>query len=89
MQSARLPLADSEYDGAVSRAYYAHVLRGRSPSIVEGHDIFQTLGCYIGFWQGVRKGWHHPEEYHRYLMDAQEARNTSDYQVLSHTSPKK
>jgi uncharacterized protein (UPF0332 family) len=23
-------------------------------------------------------------EYHRYLMDAQEARNTGDYQVVSH-----
>jgi uncharacterized protein (UPF0332 family) len=25
-----------------------------------------------------------PEEYHRHLMDAQEARNTGDYQVVSH-----
>ena len=25
-----------------------------------------------------------PMEYHRYLMDAQEARNTGDYQVVSH-----
>ncbi len=84
VQSARLLLADGDYDGAVSRAYYAMFYVAEALLLSKGMTLSKHSAVISAFGKEFAKTGTIPGEYHRYLMDAQEARNTGDYQVVSH-----
>jgi uncharacterized protein (UPF0332 family) len=84
VQSARLLLTDGDYDGAVSRAYYAMFYVAEALLLSKGMTFSKHSAVIAGFGREFAKSGMIPEEYHRHLMDAQEARNTGDYQVVSH-----
>jgi len=84
LQSARLLLTDGDYDGAVSRAYYAMYYVAEALLLGKGMTFSKHSAVISAFGKEFAKPGTIPGEYHRYLIDAQEARNTGDYQVLSH-----
>jgi uncharacterized protein (UPF0332 family) len=84
IQSARLLLADGDYDGAVSRAYYAMFYVAEALLLSKGLTFSKHSAVISAFGKEFAKTGTIPAEYHRYLADAQEARNTGDYQVVSH-----
>ena len=84
VQSARLLLTDGDYDGAVSRAYYAMFYVAEALLLAKAKTFSSHSAVISAFGKEFAKPGTIPAEYHRYLMDAQEARNTGDYQVLSH-----
>jgi uncharacterized protein len=83
-QSARLLLADGDYDGAVSRAYYAMFYVAEALLLSKGLTFSKHSAVISAFGKEFAKSGVVPAECHRYLLEAQEARNTSDYQVVSH-----
>ena len=84
LQSARLLLTDGDYDGAVSRAYYAMFYVAEALLLAKGMTFSSHSAVISAFGKEFAKPGTIPGEYHRYLLDAQEARNISDYQVVSH-----
>jgi uncharacterized protein (UPF0332 family) len=84
VQSARLLLTDGDSDGAVSRAYYAMFYVAEALLLSKGMTFSSHSAVISAFGKELAKPGTIPGEFHRYLIDAQEARNTSDYQVVSH-----
>jgi uncharacterized protein (UPF0332 family) len=84
VQSARLLLTDGDYDGAVSRACYAMFYVAEALLLAKDMTFSSHSAVISAFGKEFAKPGTIPGEYHRYLMDAQEARNTGDYQVVSH-----
>jgi uncharacterized protein (UPF0332 family) len=84
VQSARLLLTDGDYDGAVSRACYAMFYVAEALLLSKGMTFSKHSAVISGFGREFVGSGTIPEEYHRHLMDAREARNTGDYQVVSH-----
>ncbi len=84
VQSARLLLADGDYDGAVSRAYYAMFYVAEALLLGKGLTFSKHSAVIAAFGKEFIRPGTIPGEYHRYLMEAQEARNAGDYQVVSH-----
>lgn len=84
VQSARLLLADGDYDGAVSRAYYAMFYVAEALLLLKGLTFSKHSAVISAFGKEFAKPGKMPVEFHRYLADAQEARNTGDYQVISY-----
>lgn len=84
VQSTRLLLTDGDYDGAVSRAYYAMFYVAEALLLSKGMTFSKHSAVISGIGREFVRSGTIPEEYHRYLMDAQEARNTGDYQAVSH-----
>ena len=84
IQSARLLLADGDYDAAVSRAYYAMFYASEALLLSKGLTFSKHSAVIAAFGREFAKTGLVPEQCHRYLVDAQEARNISDYQTVSH-----
>ena len=84
VQSARLLLTDGDYDGAVSRAYYAMFYVAEALLLWKGLTFSKHSAVISAFGREFAKTGLVPEQFHRYLVDAQEARNISDYQTVSH-----
>jgi uncharacterized protein (UPF0332 family) len=84
LQSARLLLTDSDYDSAVSRTYYSMFYVAEALLLSRGVTFSSHSAVISAFGREFAKPGVIPGEYHRHLMDAQEARNTGDYQVISH-----
>lgn len=84
VQSARLLMTDGDYDGAVSRAYYAMFYVAEALLLSKSMTFSKHSAMISAFGREFAKPGIIPGAYHRYLMDAQEARNTGDYQVVSH-----
>ena len=77
LQSARLLLTDGDYDGAVSRAYYAMFYVAEALLLAKGMTFSSHSAVISAFGKEFAKPGTMPGEYHRYLLDAQEARNIS------------
>lgn len=86
IQSARLLLADGDYDGAVSRTYYAMFYVAQALLLSKGLTFSKHSAVISAFGKEFAKTGAIPPEYHGYLADAQEARNTGDYQIVSHVT---
>jgi uncharacterized protein (UPF0332 family) len=84
VQSARLLLTDGDYDGAVSRAYYAMFYVAEALLLAKGMTFSSHSAVISAFGKEFAKPGTIPGEYYRHLLDAQEARNIGDYQVVSH-----
>ena len=86
IQSARLLQADGDYDSAVSRAYYAMFYVAEALLLSKGLTFSKHSAVIAAFGREFAKTGEVPERYHRYLVDAEEDRNVSDYQPVSHMS---
>ena len=84
IRSAHLLRADGDYDSAVSRAYYAMFYVAEALLLSKGLAFSKHSAVISAFGREFAKTGQVPEQFHRYLVDAQEARNISDYQAVSH-----
>ena len=79
LRGARL-LADEElYDFSVSRAYYAMFYVAESLLLGEGLTFSKHSAVISTFGQRFAKTGRVPEEFHRYLIEAEDSRNVGDY----------
>ena len=83
IRSARVLLVEGDCDTAVSRAYYAmfYVAEALLLSKDMAFSTHSAVGAAFGK-EFARTGLV-PAELHRHLMDAADARNISDYQLVS------
>lgn len=86
LTAASLLLRGGYPDFAVSRAYYAMFyiaeafLEGEGMSFSKHSGVIAAFGKHFAHTGKVSK------EFHRFLMEAQEARNVADYGIMSATS---
>jgi uncharacterized protein (UPF0332 family) len=67
VQSARLLLTDGDYDGAVSRAYYAMFYVAEALLLSKGMTFSKHAAVISAFGKEFAKPGKIPGEYHRYL----------------------
>jgi len=84
VHSARLLFADGDYDGAVSRAYYAMFYVAEALLLSKGGTFSKHSAVVSAFGKEFAKTGTIPGEYHRHLLDAQDARTRGDYQTISY-----
>ena len=84
VRSARLLLNDGDHDGAVSRAYYAMFYAAHALLLEKGMSFSSHAAVISAFGKAFAKSGVMPVEYHRYLIDSHDARNSSDYEAVSH-----
>ena len=73
VRSARLLLTDGDHDGAVSRAYYAMFYAAEALLLSKSMTFSSHSGVISAFGKEFAKSGAMPVQYHRYLMDAQDA----------------
>lgn len=83
VRSARVLLADGDYDTAVSRAYYAMFYVAEALLLFKNMAFSTHSAVIAAFGKEFAKTGLVPAEHHRHLMDAEEARKISDYQAVS------
>jgi uncharacterized protein (UPF0332 family) len=80
-------LGDRLYNFAVSRAYYAMFYIAEAFLLSEGLSFSKHSGVIGKFGEIFAKTARVPKEYHRYLIQAEEARTKADYDATSVASP--
>jgi uncharacterized protein (UPF0332 family) len=89
LDAARL-LADRRLCGfAASRAYYAMFYVARAFILNEGLRFHKHSAVIAAFGRHFAKTGRVPVEFHRHLIDAQEARITGDYEFGKEVTPEK
>lgn len=86
IRSAKLLLADGDYDTAVSRAYYAMFYIAEALLLSKGLAYSKHSAVIAAFGREFAKAGVMPPEFHAHLRAASEARNISDYQLASHVT---
>jgi uncharacterized protein (UPF0332 family) len=86
IRSAKLLVADSDYDTAVSRAYYAMFYIAEALLLSRGLAYSKHSAVIAAFGREFAKAGVVPPEFHAHLRAASEARNISDYQLASHVT---
>ena len=86
IRSAKLLLADGDYDTAVSRAYYAMFYVAEALLLSKGLAYSKHSAVIAAFGREFAKAGVMPPEFHAHLRAAAEARNISDYQLASHVT---
>jgi uncharacterized protein (UPF0332 family) len=84
LRSARVLLADGDYDSAVSRAYYAMFYVAEALLLSKGLAYSKHSAVIAAFGKEFAKTGDLSADFHAHLREAADARNVSDYQVLSH-----
>jgi uncharacterized protein (UPF0332 family) len=84
IRSAKVLLADGDYDTAVSRAYYAMVYIAEALLLSKGLAYSKHSAVIAAFGREFAKAGVMPSEFHAHLKAAFEARNVSDYEPTSH-----
>jgi uncharacterized protein (UPF0332 family) len=84
IRSAKLLLADGDFDTAVSRAYYAMFYIAQALLLSKGLAYSKHSAVIAAFGREFAKSSVMPPEFHAHLRAASEARNISDYQLASH-----
>jgi uncharacterized protein (UPF0332 family) len=84
LRSARVLLADGDYDSAVSRAYYAMFYVAEALLLSKGLAYSKHSAVIAAFGKEFAKTGELSAEFHAHLREAAEARNISDYQTVSH-----
>jgi uncharacterized protein (UPF0332 family) len=77
-------LADGDYDSAVSRAYYAMFYVAEALLLSKGLAYSKHSAVIAAFGKEFAKTGELSAVFHAHLREAADARNVSDYQVLSH-----
>jgi uncharacterized protein (UPF0332 family) len=83
IRSAKLLLADGDFDTAVSRAYYAMFYVAEALLLSRGLAYSRHSAVIAAFGREFAKDGVMPAELHAHLRAASEARNISDYQLAS------
>jgi uncharacterized protein (UPF0332 family) len=86
IRAARLLFQDGIYDVAVSRAYYAMFYVAEAFLLSADLAFSKHSGVIAKFGELFAKPGKVPREYHRYLIQAEEARTKADYDAASVTS---
>jgi uncharacterized protein (UPF0332 family) len=86
IRSAKLLLADGDYDTAVSRAYYAMFYIAEALLLSRGLAYSKHSAVIAAFGREFAKAGVLPPQFHAHLRAASEARNISDYQLASHVT---
>ena len=79
LDGARLLNDQKLYDFAVSRAYYAMFYIAEAFLLGEGLTLSKHSGVIAAFGQRFAKTGRVPQEFHRYLIEGEAARNVGDY----------
>jgi uncharacterized protein (UPF0332 family) len=86
LTAASLLLQGGYPDFAVSRAYYAMFYIAEAFLEGEGMSFSKHSGVISAFGKHFANTGKVAKEFHRFLMEAQEARNVADYSIVSGTS---
>ena len=84
IRSAKLLVADGDFDTAVSRAYYAMFYTAEALLLSKGLAYSKHSAVIAGFGREFTKDGPLPARHHAHLRAAAEAGNTADYQFASH-----
>lgn len=79
LAAAALLLEQGYADFAVSRGYYAMFYAAEAALLSQGLAFSKHAGVIAAFGQHLAKPGHLPRHLHRYLLDAFDARQISDY----------
>ncbi|MCC6586757.1 MAG: HEPN domain-containing protein [Bryobacterales bacterium] len=82
--SAELLLKDGDFDAAVSRSYYAMFYAAEALLLTKGLSFSKHSAVIAAFGKEFAKTGAVDAKFHAFLIDAQEARNISDYQTVTH-----
>ncbi len=83
LNAAQLLLEQGYYDFSVSRAYYTMFYVAEALLLGEGLVFSKHSAVIAAFGQKFAKTKKIPEEFHRYLINAETARTTGDYDVMA------
>jgi len=83
LRAARLLLGEDLYDFAVSRSYYAMFYVAEALLLGEGLTFSKHSSVIAAFGQRFAKPGRVPPEFHRYLIEGHDSRNTGDYDIAS------
>ena len=86
IRSAKLLLADGDFDTAVSRAYYAMFYIAEALLLSKGLAYSKHSAVIAAFGREFARTGVMPPEFHAHFRAASEARNISDYQLGSHVT---
>lgn len=81
LEAARLLAAEEFYDFSASRSYYAMFYVAEAFLLEKGLSFSKHSAVIAAFAQQFVKPGGAPARFHRYLLDAQDARNLGDYDV--------
>ncbi len=84
IRSAKLLVADGDFDTAVSLAYYAMFYTAEALLLSKGLAYSKHSAVIADFGREFAKSGLLPTRHHAHLRAAAEARNTADYQFSSH-----
>ena len=83
IRSAKVLVAEGDYDSAVSRAYYAMFYVAEALLLSKGLAYSKHSAVIAGFGKEFAKEGALPVELHAHLREASDARNVADYQADS------
>ena len=83
IRSARVLVAEGDYDSAVSRAYYAMFYVAEALLLSKGLAYSKHSAVIAAFGREFAKEGVLPVELHAHLREASDARNVADYQADS------
>lgn len=83
LRAARLLLDSRLYDAAVSRAYYAMFYVAEVYLLTQDLSFSKHTAVISKFGECFAKTGKVPKEFHRHLIQAQEARTRADYDAAS------
>ena len=86
VESAESLRAQSDYDSAVSRLYYAMFYCAEALHIAEGHAFSSHKAVIAAFGQHFVKTNLLPQSMHQWLREAFEKRQISDYDFITSTN---
>jgi uncharacterized protein (UPF0332 family) len=81
LQAAKLLATEGYYDIAVSRAYYTMFYVAQALLLQDGLAFSKHSAVIAAFGQHFARTGRVPVEFHRYLIEAGEQRNTGDYDL--------
>lgn len=83
VEAAQLLVSDGFYDFAVSRSYYSMFYVAQAMLLGEELVFSKHSAVIASFGKVFAKTKRVPPELHRHLIEAQDSRNVSDYDIIS------
>lgn len=83
LEVAKILLDKAFYDFSISRAYYAMFYVAEAFLLGEGLVFSKHSGVIAAFGKKFAKTKRVPQEFHRYLIEAENKRNVGDYDITT------